>query len=1036
MADSLSADERLQDLLLKWEESCRQGRPLPAEELCRDCPELLEPLRRQMSVLRAMDAVLTTRDLPPLGADTAGHATESLPTRDWAAPPSACPELAGYQILDELGRGGMGVVYKARQVRLNRLVALKMILAGVRASPGQLARFRREVETVARLQHPNLVQVYEVGEQEGRPYFAMEFVDGGSLDLRIEGRPQPPRQSAELVATLARAVHAAHLQGIVHRDLKPANVLLTADGTPKITDFGLAKRLDAETGPTVTGEILGTPSYMAPEQAAGKTREIGPAADIYGLGAILYAMLTGNPPIEGETPWDAINRVVSEEPLPPSRIRPGLPRDLETICMKCLRKEPDKRYASAMALAEDLRRYLDGEPIRARPVGAWERAVKWARRRPAAAALLIVSVVATLTLIVGGGLYQVRLTQALNEATRSAEESRQRLVRLGVAEGGHALDDGDWPGSLAWFGEALQLDHGDARHEKIHRIRFGAVLRMCPRLILVGCHAGPVVEARFSPDGRYLVTASEDHTAQVWDLGAGQPFGLPLQHEGAVTAASFSPDGRAIVTASADGTARIWDRTGHGLQSVHQDGRMFGAALSPDGRRILTAGEDGTARLWDAATGKPLATLQHRGPVRRAVFARDGRRVVTASDDHTARIWDAVTGEPMTAPLEHAGPVTWAAFNPDGTRVVTASADRTAQVWDTATGKATSAEMRHKGDVVRASFSADGKRVLTASADHTARLWDAAGQPASPPLQMDSAVTSADLRPDGRQVVTAGDDNTACLWDAASGEWQPPLLRHQGTVRCAAFSPDGRCIVTAGNDDTVRVWDVAKVADPGVPESGNPQAPPVAATPGRWASPDGRRVVKLEGSDGARVRDAASDEALGPLLRHRGSVLFAVFSPDGRRVVTASDDNTARIWDAETGELLAMPLRHKGTVRFAAFSPDGLMLVTAAADQTARVWDADGGQPMTPAVKFPEPIEQASFTAGGQLRLIGSGRTVWTWDLRPDDRPITELMGVATLLSGTRLEPPRGLLPVQSEVLRSTWELMRGRYPEEFRKRD
>jgi serine/threonine protein kinase/tetratricopeptide (TPR) repeat protein len=329
-----------------------------------------------------------------------------------------CPKVAGYQILGELGRGGMGVVYKARQRGLQRLVALKMILAGAHAGEHQRARFGTEAEAVARLQHPNIVQIYEVGQHEGLPYFSLEFVDGGPLDKRIAGKPQPPREAARLIETLARAMHFAHRQGIVHRDLKPANVLLQrkseapnpkseketgavsdfgfriSDFDPKITDFGLAKRLEeGDASRTKSGTIVGTPNYMAPEQARGEVRNVGPHTDLYALGAILYELLTGRPPFQGPDVMDTVLQVTRDEPVPPARLQPNTPRDLETICLKCLQKEPPKRYAACFELAEDLRRFLAGEPIRARPVGPGERLWRWCRRNPklagAAATILL-----------------------------------------------------------------------------------------------------------------------------------------------------------------------------------------------------------------------------------------------------------------------------------------------------------------------------------------------------------------------------------------------------------------------------------------------------------------------------------------------------------------------------------------------------------------------------------------------------------------------------------------------------------------------
>ena len=327
-----------------------------------------------------------------------------MPTDPAPDPTREYPEVPGYEILGILGRGGMGVVYRARQTKANRLVALKMIRAVEDASPTDRVRFQIETEAVARLQHPNIVQLYEAGEVRGQPFFSLEYCDGGNLSEQLKKQRPSPREAAALIETLARAMHYAHLRGVVHRDLKPGNVLLASPGResgespiPKITDFGLAKRIDAEAREvSQSGAIMGTAAYMAPEQAAGKVRDTGPAADVYALGALLYTCLTGQPPFEGPQ-LDVLMRVVSEEPVPPSRLAAKVPRDLETICLKCLSKEPARRYASAEELADDLRRFQRDEPIRARPVGSPERAVKWVRRHKAIAALLLLRTGARIT---------------------------------------------------------------------------------------------------------------------------------------------------------------------------------------------------------------------------------------------------------------------------------------------------------------------------------------------------------------------------------------------------------------------------------------------------------------------------------------------------------------------------------------------------------------------------------------------------------------------------------------------------------------
>jgi tRNA A-37 threonylcarbamoyl transferase component Bud32 len=355
-------------------------------------------------------AVAPASEGPTLAPEAPVHETATVPPRDdpYATAPRhpARPAMPpddrappGYEVLGELGRGGMGVVYKARQTGLQRIVALKMILSAGHAGAAERARFRTEAEAIARLQHPNIVSVFEVGEHEGRPFFSLELCPGGSLDRKLAGTPLPPREAARLVEVLARAMHAAHQANVIHRDLKPANVLLSADGTPKITDFGLAKKLDDGANPTVTGAVMGTPSYMAPEQAEGK-KDVGPAADVYSLGAILYECLTGRPPFKAPTALDTLMQVVADEPVPPSRLLRRVPFDLETICLKCLQKSPARRYDSAKALAEDLARFLEGRPILARRPSLLVQARYWCRRpervRDAGTVLLVGTV---LTLI-------------------------------------------------------------------------------------------------------------------------------------------------------------------------------------------------------------------------------------------------------------------------------------------------------------------------------------------------------------------------------------------------------------------------------------------------------------------------------------------------------------------------------------------------------------------------------------------------------------------------------------------------------------
>jgi serine/threonine-protein kinase len=423
----MSSDPQVLGLL---EEMLDSGKT--PEEACHDCPELLPEVRRRWQEFCLFDAQVGAL-LP--GLHTHPLADTIPPAR--LAP--GLPHIPGYEVEVVLGHGGMGVVYKARQRALDRLVAVKMLLVGPLASPQELGRFRREIAALACLRHPNIVQVFDAGEVEARPYFAMELIEGGSLAQKLSGTPQPARQAAALVATLAEAVQVAHQGGIVHRDLKPANILLTADGTPKIADFGLARRLEGGEGLTQSGVPMGTPSYMAPEQARGQARAVGLAVDVYALGAILYELLTGRPPFRAETPAETVRQVIDQEPVPPTWLNAGVPRDLETICLKCLQKDPGKRYATAAHLAADLGRFLRHEPIQARPAGRVEHFVRWVRRRPTAAGLLTAVVLLVLVGGVGAGLQYRQWA-----AARDRQAQTDREVR-GVLESARGLLEEGWP---------------------------------------------------------------------------------------------------------------------------------------------------------------------------------------------------------------------------------------------------------------------------------------------------------------------------------------------------------------------------------------------------------------------------------------------------------------------------------------------------------------------------------------------------------------------------------------------------------------
>jgi WD40 repeat protein/tetratricopeptide (TPR) repeat protein len=1022
----------------------------------------------------------------PASARPPASPTVSLQTNNLPAEIEATL-IPGYEMLGELGRGGMGVVYKARQVGLNRVVALKMILAGPHAGGPALARFRAEAAAIAQLQHPNIVQVYEIGEHDGRPFFSLEMVEGGSLAQRIAGTPQPPSAAAQLVEVVARAIHLAHEAGIVHRDLKPANILLQPDarpqvqsnssrslsrslrsgsteyGTPKVSDFGLAKHAgSAHAGMTHTGSIMGTPSYMSPEQAMGNAKAIGPPTDVYALGAILYELLTGRPPFRADSPLNTVMAVVKGEPVPPSRLQPKLPRDLETITLKCLEKPPAKRYPSALHLADDLQRFIDGLPITARPAGAGERLVKWAMRRPTLAAL-VATVILALTALIAGGIWAYAAVthraadaeRAHADAAAAVEVGRQRLVRLSVANGSRQLDSGDLLGSLLWFADALRLDQDEPAATAVHRKRIGAVLEMCPRLHQAWVHEGPVNCVAFSPDGRFVLTGGADGIARLWDATTGKPASVPLEHGGPVTFAPISPDGRQALTGGPDGYTHLWDlATGRRVGTFGGGAALSGVLFHPDGRRIVLAARAGGLRFWNCETGQQASSiLPNDGMIETLSFSPDGKILVVAGEGGTVRFWDTATYAAAAPTLKLPAAVHSICVSPDGRRVATACADGSAQVWDVHSGDALLARpLQHRGSVNKVAFSPDGKWLVTAANDKSAQVWDLSnGVRIGPPMTHGSKVTDVSFSPDGRWVATLSDDNTARVWDAASSQPVSPVLRHIGTPTALTFSPDGRGVLTASQDRLARFWVLRAPAAPPKTAARMVQTSAKSAT-----SPDGRLIVTFGGEPYARVRSAADHEPVSPPLRHNGPVTAALFSPDSTWVLTAGADGVVQAWDAETGKARwEAPPRHASKVYAVTISPNGTRVATAGDDNTAWLVDAATGKPTVTPIRHDGGIFHVAFGAAGDTlftaSLDGSSRVwdvttgepltpplpawsgqAWQDTLPTDGRPVADLVALAQVLTGLRIDETGGRSQLAPAALRDRWAKLREQYPNDF----
>jgi WD40 repeat protein/tRNA A-37 threonylcarbamoyl transferase component Bud32 len=951
-------------------------------------------------------------------------------------------QIGDYDILAEVGRGGMGVVYQARHRGLHRLAALKMVLAGEFASPAQELRFRLEAELAARVRHPNIVQVYEIGTYEGRPFLALEWVEGGSLAHRLDGKPWLPGEAASLIETLARAIHVAHGEGVVHRDLKPANILFRTEGrgqmtekekerlspqssvlSPVVSDFGLAQPIEGGMTLTQSGLLVGTPGYMAPEQASGQRALVGPATDTYALGVMLYQLLTGQLPFRGDSTLELLRAVTSEEPVRPRRLQPRLPRDLEAVVLHCLEKEPARRYPSALALAEDLERFRQGRQVVARPVGAVARLTRACRRRPMVA-LLLVLLAASLLGGLGGVTWKwLEANEQRDQANAGKQAALYQTYRARLAAAVAALSNHDVADAARQLDAAPEALRGwEWRHlssrlddsATVVRLRPGepALLFSDPDGLRVGTITGTGLRYQDESGGAFPERPFPS-LANKWLALAGPATGwLLAETEGVRLVRLRDQTGRVLCTiklrkGDANGLALSPDRTRVAVGLITESGTRIGIfdtssgeeranwaagpgqpnalAFSPDSRRLAYGGDDRVIYICDAGAGKQLTECRgHTSKVLSIAFRQDGSRLLTASHDGTVRQWDARTGRQVEPPYDrHTAEVLAAVYSPDGHRVASAGADRTVRLWR-ATGRQDQALLRgHTGTVVALAFSQDNRRLVSASysvpnhlGDGTVRFWEAIPEVTLPILAGHTEyVYPVAYSPNGRWIASGAWDNTIRLWDAATGE-ACAKLPHPGIVRALAFTPDGARLLSGGDEGGELLdWDLSNARISRRVTSG-------ARVESVAVSPDGARIAAGTYSGSGGVGFTIWDFATGRKIGTGAGVPFA-FSPDGKWLAgrDAGGKNIV-LWDAHTFRPVARWQGHTQQINGIAFDREGGRLLSASTDRTVCLWDVATGECLRVFEGHTDEVFTAVFHPDGtRIASGGRDRAVWLWDV-------------------------------------------------------
>jgi WD40 repeat protein len=956
----------------------------------------------------------------------------------------------------------MGVVWHARNLQTGQEVALKVIHTGSDADPAEVERFLTEARAGSRLQHPHIVRVFHFGSAEEQHFFTMELLTCGTLQDRLRHGPLPPRAAARLLCQAAGAIQHAHDHKVLHRDLKPSNLLLAgspcvADGSGsssspvsadtltlgaiaqagdswaiKVADFGLARLLDVTGRQTGTGDVFGTPSYMAPEQVGGHRQAQDERTDVHGLGAVLYACLTGRPPFQAATAAETLFQVLWSESVPVRALVPGVPRELEAVCLKCLEKDPAQRYASAGELADDLDRWLAGKPVLARPAGSLTWALKWVKRHLVTSALAAGMALVLLAGVVVSGYFALTAASEAKAARAAEQEADNRATAERAAK---ALAQAETIRADTKTAEARRaLEKAQEALDRTKRALYVGNLVQAQREhaegnparaleVLISCEPGlrhfehhhlwtrfsalqtyPVSRAGVFalaclPDGKRFATGSGDGSVRVHDAASGREL-LRIEHEQPITCLAFSRDGKQLLSGDGHpflpgnpGVIRVHDPdTGKKLLEIrgHAAG-VLALDWAPDAKRIVSGGVDRTIKVHDAQTGKELLSLKgHRGEISALQFSPDGKRIAGGGQDNVVRVWDAGTGQALFSMEEHRDRVYGVAFSPDGKRLASASHDQTVRLWDAQTGKPQLLLTGPVDGFRNVTFRPDGRQLAAGAWDNTVRVWDVrTGRELHSLRGHALPITAIGYLPGANRLLSASGDcfrttrqGEVKAWDAEKGQDGLVLRGHQERVTSAAFSPDGKRIASGSCDNTIRIWDLDRPEKPLVLRGHSYQVLSVA-----W-DPEGRRVVSGTYIGEGKVWDASTGKTLLTLTGHVHQVEGVAFSPDGKLIVSAGRDGTIRFWDAGTGRQLRCLRGHSLPLTAVAFSPDGKSIVSSSGDfwypdrpGEIKFWDVATGQELRSLKARDHGFFCLAVSRDGKRILAGGmDRTVKVWD--------------------------------------------------------